>query len=253
MVTILGKKVLGIQFLNKKKMKISVVINTYQRKDGSTPHYLRRALDSVFNQTHQDFKIFIIGDKYENDLEFREIFSKYDNKKLYFENLPFAKERDVYTNKFAIWSYAGCYSYNYGIEKAIEDGFEYVCHLDHDDEWYPNHLEELVKVIKIYNPLWICTKSEYVGNRILPIVHTEEEVIPFLPIPEGLIHSSVCMNLKSIPLRYRDLYAETGKIGLPGDADMWVRVRDYLTSIKQHGLLINKITCKHKEEGYERN
>ena len=62
-----------------------------------------------------------------------------------------------------------------------------------------------------------------------------------------------CMNLKLIPLRYRDIYAETGEIGLPGDADMWARVRDYLSSIGQNGYLINKITCKHLEEGYERN
>lgn len=233
-------------------MKFSIVINTYQRSDGSTPFYLKRALDSIFNQSYQNFKIFVIGDKYEDDSEFKQICSIYNNEKLYFENLPFAKERDVYTDKWAIWSYAGCYSYNYGIDKAINDGFEYVCHLDHDDEWYPNHLEELNKVIEIYSPLWLCTKSEYVNNRVLPVINSNDEVIPFLPLPEGLIHSSVCMNLKKMPLRYVDIYAETGKIGMPGDAYMWKRVREYLQSNNQTGYLINKITCKHKEEGYER-
>ena len=227
-------------------------MNTYQRKDGSTPFYLEKSLNSVFNQTYQNFKIFLIGDKYEDNSEFEKICSKYDKNKLYYENLPFAKERDVYTNKHAIWSYAGCYSYNYGISKALECGYEYICHLDHDDEWYPNHLEEIIKIIEKLKPLWICTKSEYVNGRILPTVNSTEEIIPFMPIPEGLIHSSVCMNLKDIPLRYRDIFAETGKIGLPGDADMWHRVRDYLFSINQTGYLVNKITCKHIEEGYER-
>jgi len=38
-------------------MKLSIVIATYYRKDGSTKKYLTKALDSVFNQTYQDFKI----------------------------------------------------------------------------------------------------------------------------------------------------------------------------------------------------
>jgi 3-oxoacyl-[acyl-carrier-protein] synthase-3 len=46
--------------------KFSIVIPTYQRKDGSTPFYLKRCLDSIFKQDYSNFKIFIIGDKYEN-------------------------------------------------------------------------------------------------------------------------------------------------------------------------------------------
>ena len=49
-------------------MKFAVTIATYQRKDGKTPQLLKRALDSVFNQTHQDFRVFIVGDNYEDDL-----------------------------------------------------------------------------------------------------------------------------------------------------------------------------------------
>ena len=230
----------------------SIVITTYQRKDGSTPALLKRALDSVFNQDYKNFKIYVIGDKYEDNNEFESIFKDYPKDKIYYENLPFAYERDRFTDKWLIWKYAGCFANNYGINKSIIDGYEYVCHLDHDDEWYNNHLSSLNEAILKTNALWLCTKSEYVQNRILPIVNTNLDITPFNPIPEGLIHSSTCINFKKIPLRHRNVFDETGKSGLPGDADLWLRISEYLVNNNLKGVLVNKVTCKHIEEGFER-
>jgi len=67
-----------------------------------------------------------------------------------------------------------------------------------------------------------------------------------------LIHSSTCINFKKIPLRHRNIFEETGVSGLPGDADLWLRISNYLKENNLNGILINKITCKHIEEGYER-
>lgn len=234
-------------------MTFSVLIITYQRKDGSTPFYLKRAIDSVFSQTYKDFKIIIIGDRYEDNEEFNKICSQYDSEKIYYENLPVAFERDKYNDKWLIWKYGGTKSSNYGIEKSIGMGYDYICHLDHDDEWYPNHLSSLHDAIIKTNAIWLCTKSEYTPNKILPTIDSDLELIPFYPIAEGLIHSSVCTNFKKIPLRYVNVYEETGISGLPGDADMWVRLSKYLKENNEKSILINKITCKHLEEGYERN
>jgi len=128
-------------------MTFSIVIATYQRKNGSTPFYLKRAIDSVFSQTYKNFKIIIIGDRYEDNDEFNKICSQYDEQKIYYENLPVAAERDKYNDKWLVWKYGGTKSYNYGIEKAIQMGYDYICHLDHDDEWYPNHLSSLYDAI----------------------------------------------------------------------------------------------------------
>jgi glycosyltransferase involved in cell wall biosynthesis len=232
-------------------MEFSIVIATYQRKDGSTPFYLRRCLDSIFNQDHQNFKVFIIGDRYENNEEFVSICESYDQSKIYYENLPVADERDKYTDKMLVWKHGGTFACNYGVDKSIEMGYEYVCHLDHDDEWEPNHLSSLNEVIEKTGALFLCTKSLYVHGPILPKIDTHEELIHFYPEPERLIHSSVCINFKEIPLRYRNTYEETGFSGLPGDGDLWVRITEHLKAINSVGYLINKITCKHLEEGYE--
>jgi hypothetical protein len=58
------------------------------------------------------------------------------------------------------------------------------------------------------------------------------------------------MNFKEINLKYRDLYLEAGKVGLPADADLWERTREFLEKKGETGVLINKLTCFHDEEGF---
>jgi hypothetical protein len=233
-------------------MKLSIVIPTYYRSDGSTSKHLTNALDSIFKQSHQDFKIYLIGDRYENINEIETIVSKYDKTKLFFVNLDVAKERDSYTNKWALWSYGGVNATNYGINLSLLDGNFYICHLDHDDFWEPTHLENINKCINETNSDWICTKSLYVNNRILPNINSNLKYVEYIPKPKSLIHSSVCMNFKTIPLKYRDLFDETGVVGLPADAELWDRCSKYILSNNLKSTLINIVTCNHVEEGFER-
>lgn len=233
-------------------MKLSIVIPTYMRKDGNTPFVLRRALKSVFEQTHKDFKVFLIGDKYENKDEINQIVSEFPSDKLFFENLPYAAERDTYTDKWVLWSYGGVNATNYGVDMSLKDDYEFICHLDHDDYWDKTHLEEISNCIDLNESYWICTRSLYISGLIYPRVICQNTYCDFKPISEGLIHSSVCMNFKKIPLKYRDLFKETGKRGLPSDADLWHRVKVYTTTNNLKTTLINKVTCFHIDEGYER-
>ena len=235
-------------------MKLSIVISTYQRTDNSTPFYLKRALDCIFNQTHQDFMVYVIGDRYDDDTEFTNICQSYDQNKLSFENLPLAKERDRYGKGWALWSYGGVNATNHGIKKSLNDGNYYICHLDHDDEWLSNHLEVINDCINKTNADWICTKSIYLNpNKTMPVINGKiNEFIEFLPSYAKLIHSSVCMNFKTIPLLYRDLFDETGNVGLPSDGELWDRCNQYITKHKLKSYCINTITCSHNEEGYER-
>jgi glycosyltransferase involved in cell wall biosynthesis len=234
-------------------MKLSIVTPTYYRSDGSTLSHLKKALDSLFNQTHQDFKIYLIGDRYEHPNEVESLISNYDQSKILFVNLDVAKERDFYTNKWALWSYGGVNSTNHGIDLSMSEGNHYICHLDHDDDWENNHLELINKCIEETNSDWICTKSRYVHNLVLPKINGEEMYINFIPKPETLIHSSVCMNFKTIPLKYRDLFDETGKVGLPSDAELWDRCCKFISENNLKSTLINQITCNHIEEGFERS
>ena len=233
-------------------MKFAIIISTYYRNDGKSKEYLYRAISSITNQTYKNYKIFLIGDKYDKPNEIYDIINSLNIEKIYFENLPYAKEREKYTGN-QLWSYGGVNAVNYGITKILEEGFEYVCHLDHDDWWYDNHLELINKCINDTNSDWICTKSTFGSpTRFLPTINSNELYVNFLPQSSRLIHSSVCMNFKKIPLRHRNVFDETGKSGLPGDADLWLRISEYLINNNLNGVLVNKITCKHIEEGFER-
>lgn len=236
-------------------MKFAIVISTYYRKDGKSILYLKTALDSVFNQTHTDFNVFLVGDKYENEDEVLELISTYDSDKISFKNLSYAKERDRYVdNKWALWSYGGVNAVNLRIQDALNEGYEYICHLDHDDWWLPNHLSEINKCIEETGADWVCTKSTYAsGENYLPVTNSLDDYQIFYPRYAGVIHSSVCMNFKKIPLQYRDLFDLYQTVGLPTDGDLWERSRIVIKSLNLKSVFINKLTCRHDEEGFERN
>lgn len=234
-------------------MEFGIVIPTYQRKDGKSPELLKRALDSIFSQIHQDFKIFVIGDKYENNDEFVSICSNYDPARIYFENLPFAMERDKYDDPKIIWSYGGCYANNYGIEKSISEGYHYICHLDHDDWWHNNHLSEINKCIEETGASFVFTTSTY-GNENERLPRSgENKYNPVTPGSGRLIHSSSAMDFSQINLRHENVYERDGEIGNAGDADFWIRVGDLVTRNNLISYHVNILTCRHDEEGYIKN
>jgi hypothetical protein len=77
--------------------------------------------------------------------------------------------------------------------------------------------------------------------------------VEYQPHSECVIHSSTCINYKEIPIRQTDVYKETGKVGLPGDAYTWERMREWLTENEKKSYLIEKVTCMHIEEGFEKS
>lgn len=232
-----------------KNIKIAVVIPTYQRSDGKTKEFLNRALKSVMNQSYRDFTVFLIGDKYEDNQEFIDIYSSFFTTKIKAVNLSYALERDRYKNDPEIlWRCGGVNANNVGIDLAIRSGFEWIAHLDHDDYWENDHLMNIAKAIQD-NPdvAFICTKSNYRINYILPTLSTDQETIEFLPNIAALIHSSTCINFAKIPLRYEDTWDSYGT-EYPSDGWLWIQMRKYLLENNLKSIAINKLTCFHPEE-----
>ena len=231
-------------------MTIAIILPTYKRADGKTFEFLTRALTSIKEQTYQNFKIFLIGDKYEDQSEF-EYFatSFFSPEKIKAVNLPYAMERDKYApGSLELWSTGGVNANNVGLDLAREEGYEYICHLDHDDYWANDHLEQINFVIESRdNPAFIHTYSTYL-NDVLPRHSVfDNEIIEAIPIPANLIHSSVCMNIKQLGLRYRDMVAIANQ-AVPADADLWSRVSQEVLIRQLNSYLIRKLTCYHPIE-----
>jgi glycosyltransferase involved in cell wall biosynthesis len=230
-------------------MKIGIVIPTYQKIDGTTPSLLARALKSIQRQTHTDYKVFLIGDKYENDNEFVQLATRIiDTDKIYYENLVTAVEREKYpVGSHQLWCAGGVNATNWGIEKSTSEDINCICHLDHDDYWEPNHLEIINKVLEERDAAFVYTCSTHVNNKILPRVTLDDSISISLPKQSALIHSSVCMDFNKIPIRYRDNFSEIGN-PYPADADMWIRVNEYISNKNLNSFLIHSLTCNHPTE-----
>jgi glycosyltransferase involved in cell wall biosynthesis len=103
-------------------MLVSVIIPTYNRLS-----FLNNAIKSVLNQTYTNFEIIVINDN--SDDGTNEFLEKFNNSKIkYIRN-----DKTLYAPA----------SRNIGVAKAKGD---LVAFLDDDDEWYPNKLEDQVKL-----------------------------------------------------------------------------------------------------------
>jgi glycosyltransferase involved in cell wall biosynthesis len=231
-------------------MKFAIAMSTYRRSDGSTPEYITKALNSVLAQTHQDYKMFLIGDHYDNEKEFNSFGATFSPEKIYKRNLPVAVERSKYKmGTRELWCSGGVNAHNLLIEEILSQGYEYICHLDHDDYWTEDHLETINRILESkINVGCVYTCSTYPNLHHLPRIQNLDGNTYFsYPTPTHVVHSSTCIDYSKIPLRYRDVFAETGQI-LEADIDMWNRLKDVCVSKGLNSYVVAKITCFHPDE-----
>ncbi len=106
--------------------KVSVIIPTHNRVD-----LLPRAINSVLNQTFQDFELIIVDDgSTDNTKQVVEEFQKKDKRIKYIWQENFGG-----TSK----------TYNTGLKQVKGD---FIAFLEHDDEWLPQKLEKQLKVLE---------------------------------------------------------------------------------------------------------
>jgi hypothetical protein len=228
-------------------MKLAVVIATYQRPDGTTPFYLSRTLQTISNQTHKDYKVFLIGDAYKNEAELMAVASQYKN--VVCVNLPRSIERERYRmGTMELWCACGVTAANTGIDMALNDGYEYICHQGHDDTWEPNHLEVINKMVEKYEPIFCITLASYFGKTVLPGLPETHEVQEFYPIDGGMIASVACVKYIDTKLRVMDRLHVEG-IRSPADAYLWEQLRNEMKATGKKGYITTTITGHHDEEG----
>ena len=132
---------------------VSVIIPTYNHA-----HVLGRSIQSVLNQTFQDFELIIVDDGSTDDTE--SLVNRSSSNKIKYVRHQGNQGRSVTRNT--------------GIQLAKGD---YIAILDADDEWMPEKLEKQMKVIRTAPPEVgvVYTKfkqydrfGDYVPQRKLP-------------------------------------------------------------------------------------
>jgi len=108
--------------------KVSVIIPTYNRA-----HLIKRAIQSVLNQTYQNFEIIVVDDGSTDNTE--EIVRDFNNEKI----------RYIRYNE----NKGAAFARNTGINVARG---EYIAFQDSDDEWFPHKLQRQMEVFKNASP-----------------------------------------------------------------------------------------------------
>ena len=217
-------------------MKLGILIPTYRKANGEYRDQIAKTLESVSNQTHKDYKVFLIGDLYDDNYEFEELSKIIDPSKIWAHNLPIAYERSKYSGK-DLWVTGGVYASNIGIDQALKEGFDYICHLDHDDLWKPNHLELISTTIDKTKTNFISTRS----GKGWPAMESIDYLTKWRPLPSKVFKSTTCLNYKHFNIRFRNMIEEVNRV-YASDADLWHRVNQLMVKNNEWGYVINEST-----------
>lgn len=228
--------------------KFAIVLPTY-RRDNQTPTLLKNAIQSVLNQSHKNWFLFIMGDDYQPIEEIQPIVNSVPTNKRTFINAPEAKERSIYDPySRQLRSAGGVQVSNDGINLALNRGFNWICRLDQDDWWHPEHLSNFEYVIsREPKSAFICSSATYLKTTIPNQTGEVSKYYAHRPRAGAIVHSSTCVDFVRLNLRYRDVYAETGKIEA-ADADLWRRMVDLLDKQEYTSFCTNVLTTYNTYE-----
>ena len=185
-------------------MRFSVVIPLYNKAP-----YVRKALQSVFDQTFRDFELIVVDDGSKDD------------------SFTVAKE----TLEGSGLDHQLIHQDNAGVSTARNNGVaashgEFICFLDADDWWAPNFLERIDWLIREYPDAGIYGVNYYIISR------GKQRVALHIP-STGYINYCDCYRKLQMPLTSisvaipKDVFRELGgfkpHLKLGEDFDLWIR------------------------------
>lgn len=153
--------------------KIDILLTTYNTKI----EYLKMQIDSILNQTYKNFKL-IISDDCSSEQEVIKILKQYEKQDNRIE--LYLQEKNLgYTKNF-----------EFVLTKSTAN---YIAFSDHDDIWYPNKIEESLKILKEKNvDLVYCDAKQidengkvlhesYLRYKNMPMLNEnyQKEILPF--------------------------------------------------------------------------
>lgn len=184
---------------------ISVVIPTYNRSK-----LLKRAVESVLNQTFKDFELIIVDDNStDNTRETVMDLRKKDSRIKYFRHKN---------------NQGGSAARNTGIKHAKG---EFIALLDDDDEWLP---EKLIKQMSLFEKLPAEYGVVYCG--CFYISEKNSKLIKHItPREHGNVYEQMlegCILASPTPLLRKECFSVSGlfdeKLNSSQDWDMWIRI-----------------------------
>lgn len=193
----------------------SVVIPAYNAEK-----FVMGAVNSVLNQTHQDFELVIVDD------------GSTDGTGAVIKQCADSRIRYIYQENAGVSA-----ARNKGI---IESRGEYVCFLDSDDEWKENHLETLSSLIEKYNDCGLYITGYDIRLNNGEIIHKSQQILSRIQAEDirsddgfdVLNKNGYFFNTNTICCK-REVFDKVGlfAVGVKNgeDDDMWLRIFSYFS------------------------
>jgi len=194
---------------------ISVILSTFQR-----PQRLKKAIESVLNQSYEDWELIIIDDHSKDGTE--ELVKRFTDKRIHYIKR---------TKNF------GCDTKpkNEGI--LASEG-EYIAFLDDDNEFRPDHLALLFKAIKedekfglVYGDRWLIDETKRIPNQIGISANFTADLLMqrnFIDTSDVLIRRQLLIDVGGFDERYKKYI----------DWNLWVRLMKFGTRMKRVPMVI---------------
>jgi glycosyltransferase involved in cell wall biosynthesis len=233
-------------------IKFAIVMATYHRSNNKSESYLMRSIKSVIDQTHQNWTLVIVSDKYEPEEELNTIINGFaDERIILLKN--YIVERDHIGSGYSLWCVAGANSVNMGLKYIRDNNYQYYCHLDDDDYWDTNHLSALAEAYTQFPKcVFANTQSVYQGG-LLPNHTMDIFENNYPPRPCGMIHSSYSFRCDIIPFVYKTSLLNDSHFE-PADAVMLGNIQLFIVGLNNLycSIYVPKLTCHHDIEGESR-
>jgi len=191
--------------MNSSSPMVSVIIPTFNQAE-----FLQKALQSVINQTFQDWEAIVI-DNYSEDKTKKIVESMKDSRIRYL----------LFSNHGIIAA-----SRNWGINHANGD---YIAFLDSDDLWYPSKLSTCLEYFShgadaVCHGMWI-RKDGVLDKKFIPAQpsHNLYETLLFKGNPT-IWTSTVMINKQC--LKQFGIFSEHPAIVMAEDYDLWLRLAE---------------------------
>ena len=219
-----------------KNIEITVVIPVYKRT-----HFLHKAIKSVLEQTYSNFEIIVVDDNSNSSISntIKGIVKNFNDSRI---------------------RYVG-HGINRGVSAARNTGIrasnsKYLAFLDSDDEWFPDKLNEQIKIFKneskklgaVYCGVTYIDKK---GNNI----NTE-----WIPENKGNIYEDLlfknCVGSCSYVMVKKECFDRVGlfdkNFPVCQDLDMWIRVaKDYNFSFAKKSLVRFRIHPEQQTKNHD--
>lgn len=175
----------------------SIIVPTFNR-----PHLLKRALYSIIQQTYHNWEVIVVNDG--SAIDYDSDFTSISSRILYFykENTGLPSSR------------------NFGISKAKGN---YICFLDDDDEYLPNHLMVLSKLIEnnpdagLYRTLTKISKEGELKLQDFDQRNSGNTI-------QHILKNMLTVNNVCIPKKVFQQFRFDPSIPIAEDYDLWIRL-----------------------------